>query len=246
MEAASGPQARVIRALTGPPITSKVWLTRLVGGVMLVVCVLQRLRFVGALAAAGILAVASTASAAVLPIFTTESDTITAGEKGVLHLHLELKADPGNYDAQFAGGLLTFNSGNGAHTSFDLGFGGTSRDFSYAFNYAAPGRYTPTFMLTGSFTQKYDGSVYYNVPKTTRIKTGSCSSCWTYKTVMLQKSELKTFSDSEEFTLKDSLSLAATEPVVTPLPAALPLYATGLGLVALLAWRKRRRAASAT
>lgn len=32
-----------------------------------------------------------------------------------------------------------------------------------------------------------------------------------------------------------------TIPSATPLPAALPLFATGLGLVALLSWRKRRR-----
>jgi len=32
-------------------------------------------------------------------------------------------------------------------------------------------------------------------------------------------------------------------PVVTPLPAALPLFATGLGALGLLGWKRRRRAA---
>jgi hypothetical protein len=38
-----------------------------------------------------------------------------------------------------------------------------------------------------------------------------------------------------------SVSGSAT-PAVTPLPAALPLYATGLGALALLRWRRKRRA----
>lgn len=204
---------------------------------MSIVRVLQMVRIAGALAAAGMFGTAS--SAAVLPIFTTESDTITAGEKGVLHLHLDLTPDPGHYGAQFAGGKLTIYSGTGSSTWFDLGVGGTSRDFTYAFDYAAPGSYMPSFMLTGSFTQKHDEIVYYSVPDTRLVPIGRCAWCVVVKTVMVQKSELKTFSDSETFAYNGNLSLS----VVTPLPAALPLYATGLGLVALLAWRRRRRAA---
>jgi len=200
------------------------------------------LRIAGALAAIALLGTAS--SAAVLPIFTTESDTITAGEKGVLHLHLDLKPDPGHYGAAFAGGKLTIYSGTGSSTWFDLGFGGTSRDFTYAFDYAAPGDYTPSFMLTGSFIQQYDKIVYYSAPMPEIVKIGSCSRCWVLKTVMVQRQQLKTFTDSEEFALTGSLPITVDQ-IVTPLPAALPLYATGLGLLALLAWRKRRRAARA-
>ena len=61
-----------------------------------------------------------------------------------------------DYDAQIAGGRLTIYSGNGASTTFQAGGGGASRDFSYAFDYTAPGRYTPSFMLTGSFAQTRD------------------------------------------------------------------------------------------
>ena len=72
------------------------------------VSVLRRLRIAGALVAVHGLCTASTGWAAPVPIFTTKSDTITAGEKGVFNLHLDLKADPGSYsNAQFAGGLLT-------------------------------------------------------------------------------------------------------------------------------------------
>jgi len=36
-----------------------------------------------------------------------------------------------------------------------------------------------------------------------------------------------------------------TETVVTPLPAALPLFATGLGALGLLGWRRKKKARSA-
>jgi hypothetical protein len=41
------------------------------------------------------------------------------------------------------------------------------------------------------------------------------------------------------------VSSATAEVSATPLPAALPLYATGLGALALLRWRKRRKGLAA-
>jgi hypothetical protein len=38
------------------------------------------------------------------------------------------------------------------------------------------------------------------------------------------------------------VSLIVTEEAVTPLPAALPLFATGLGGLGLLGWRRKRKA----
>jgi len=210
---------------------------------MSVVSVLRKLRIAGALAAVHALCTASIGSAAVVPIFTIESDTITAGEKGVLHLHLDLKADPGNNsNAQFAGGLVTFDSGNGALTSFRLGVGGTTRDFTYAFDYTTPGSFKPSFMLTGQFTQQYDEYVHlYDYAKTKLVPSPKCRNCFNYATQLISIFGWKTFSDSESFAFSGNLLLTA-DPLATPLPAALPLYATGLGLIALLTWRKRRRA----
>jgi len=37
----------------------------------------------------------------------------------------------------------------------------------------------------------------------------------------------------------------STGTVTTPLPAALPLFATGLGALGLLGWRRKRKAAAA-
>src|SRR5262245_26918594 len=200
-------------------------------------CVLRGLGIANAFAAAGLVATAATSSAAVVPIFTV-------GEKGVLHLRLDITPSSNkDYDAQFAGGLLTLYSGNGASTTFQLGSGGTSRDFTYAFDYTVPGSYTPSFMLTGSFTQKHDDYVHlYDYAKTVPALSPKCRTCVSYTTQLIHIFGWKTFSDSDSFSLGGSLTVT-TSPVVTPLPAALPLYATGLGVIGLLAWRKRRRAA---
>jgi hypothetical protein len=207
-------------------------------------CVLQKLGVAGAFAAAGLVSTVATSSATIVPIFTLDSHTITAGEKGVLHLHLDLTPSSNkDYDAQFAGGLLTLYSGNGASITFQLDGGGALRDFTYAFDYLAAGNYTPSFMLTGSFTQKHDEYVHlYDYAKTVPVLSPKCRTCVSYTTQLIHVFGWKTFGDSESFSLSGSLSLAAG-PIVTPLPAALPLYATGLGVIGLLAWRKRRRAA---
>src|SRR5882672_3735455 len=140
---------------------------------------LRKLRIAGVLAAAHILSTASPGSATVVPIFTTKSGTITAGEQGVLHLHLDLKADLGSYyNAQFAGGLLTFYSGNGAQTSFQLGAGETTRDFTYAFDYSTPASFTPRFTPSWQFTQQYDQYVHlYDYAQTNLVRSTKCRTC---------------------------------------------------------------------
>jgi len=207
------------------------------------VSVLSTLRIAGALAAIHISGIPSAGFAAVVPIFTTESETITAGEKGVLNLHLDLKADPGSYyNAQFAGGLLTLYSGNGALASFELGFGDTTRDFTYAFDYSTPGSFKPSFVLTGQFTQQYNQNVHlYDYAQTSLVRSSKCRTCVSYTTQLISVFGWKTFSESASFACSGNLPLTA-DARATPLPGALPLYATGLGVLALLALRKRRRA----
>jgi hypothetical protein len=209
-------------------------------------CVLQKLAIPGAFLVTSLVTTTAISTAAVVPIFTLDSDTIMAGDKGVLHLHLDLQPDSNMYyDAQFAGGLLTLYSGNGAFTNFQLGAGGTTRDFTYAFDYPTPGSFTPSFMLTGSFTQKDNEYVYlYDYPKTVAVRYGTCLTCVRYTTQLVSVFGWETFSDTQTFSFDGSLSLT-TDPVVTPLPASLPLYASALGLIGLLVWGKRRKAARA-
>jgi hypothetical protein len=185
---------------------------------MLVALKLEILRVVGTAVTVALFSTASQSS--VLPIFSTQSDTITVGEKGVVSLHLDLLADTGNYGAQFVGGSLTLYSGNGAQTQFDLGFGGTSRDFSYAFDYALPGSFTPSFMLSGSYTEKHDETVYlYDYAQTTSVISTKCRfACVTYITRFIPVYGTKTFDDSHAFSYTGSLSLQAAPPLPRPSP----------------------------
>jgi hypothetical protein len=41
-----------------------------------------------------------------------------------------------------------------------------------------------------------------------------------------------------------STDITTSSVVTTPLPAALPLFATGLGALGLLGWRRKRKAAA--
>src|SRR5215467_11430123 len=179
--------------------------------------VLQKLGVAGAFMATGFFGTAATSSAAVVPIFTVDADTITAGQKGVLHLHLDLGPSSNkNYDAQFAGGLLTLYSGNGASTTFQLGGGGASRDFSYAFDYPAAGSYAPSFMLTGSFTQEHDEYVHlYDYAKTVPRLSPQCRTCVSYTTQLIHVFGLRTFSDTERFAFAGSAAVNV-DSLVTP------------------------------
>jgi hypothetical protein len=53
--------------------------------------------------------------------------------------------------------------------------------------------------------------------------------------------------ESSEYGIFTAVSVTgfAKEVSATPLPAALPLYATGLGALVLLRWRRKRKAAAA-
>jgi hypothetical protein len=46
------------------------------------------------------------------------------------------------------------------------------------------------------------------------------------------------------FSNGSSNTVLTLTPVATPLPAALPLFATGLGALGLLGWRRKKRAAA--
>jgi hypothetical protein len=55
------------------------------------------------------------------------------------------------------------------------------------------------------------------------------------------------FTEAGAFFSADSghnYSSAAIGPSTTPIPAALPLFATGLGALGLLGWRRKKKAAA--
>jgi len=54
--------------------------------------------------------------------------------------------------------------------------------------------------------------------------------------------DLNTVGNGNDFALDDIGLVRQAPPSPVPLPAALPLFATGLGLLGLLAWRRSRSA----
>jgi len=80
----------------------------------------------------------------------------------------------------------------------------------------------------------------YGYAQTSFVRSPKCRTCVNYTTQLISVFGWKTFSDTENFAMSGSLLLTA-DARATPLPGALPLYATGLGVIALLALRKRRR-----
>jgi hypothetical protein len=54
--------------------------------------------------------------------------------------------------------------------------------------------------------------------------------------------QIAELADTVECTLGNGGQLCVTIPAPTPLPTALPLFATGLGGLGLLGWRRKRRA----
>lgn len=188
---------------------------------------------------------ASWAAAAVVPTFTVTPGEITAGGSSTLNLKLDLLADSGYRDAQFTGGSATLFSGDGTSISFDIGSGGVLRDFSHSFSYADPGTYAASFLVNATYTQLYDAYVYlYTISYVVAIGHNACGWWCPQKVKTGHKPAYgwKTYSDFSKSKLKGKAYVEVSAPVVTPIPAALPLFASGLGAMGLVAWRNRRKA----
>jgi hypothetical protein len=170
---------------------------------------------VGAFAGLVLLGAASQASAAVVTVFGVSSNLILAGEQSIVDVQLGLSFDAGFFFAAFTGGNVTLFSGDGQSQLFDIGSGGTFRDFSQAFTYSDPGSYFANF--TASYTA--------NEFAQTCVPGGGCV----------------TTSVGIGGQLNGGTAVVV-EP--TPLPAAFPLFASGLGLMGWFARRKKRRAAA--
>jgi hypothetical protein len=161
----------------------------------------------------------SQGSASVVDTFTLTPATLNAGGTSTIDLLLNLNSDfacntatcQGYYGAYFSGGTVTIFDGIGGSQSFNIGSGGTSRDFQLQSTYLNGGNYQPTFTQTAMYMQ------YYDVNQTI-------------------------YSSNFTAYLSGQTDLTVAQ---TPLPAALPLFATGLGVMGLLGWRRKRKSAAA-
>src|ERR1700686_5184025 len=71
-------------------------------------------------ATGGLLFLGSTASASVVDLFSVVPNVLNAGGSATLELQLTLSPDGSDYNAQFTGGSVTFNSGIGPSTTVSI------------------------------------------------------------------------------------------------------------------------------
>ena len=193
---------------------------------------LSQLRLAGAFAA--VLSISSGASANVIPVFTATPNSITDGQV-TLDLQLSLVPDQSYLSAQFTGGLVTINPGDGSPLhSFSIGSGGTIRDFSFLEKYMSAGSYLPSFTASVTYSENYlQHEVVYSYVSCNRF---SCpGSIAVYGDV--------THTASTRTDLSGDISLS-----VRPYAVPGPILGTGFPGLAVLCgtlvalWRRKRRA----
>lgn len=158
----------------------------------------------------------------VVPTFTVNPTTITAG--GTISGTFTLAAMPdGGHDyASFIYGSATVYSGAGSSQTFSFGGDTATQTFSYTLLYSTSGTYTPSVSFNAWLLETYvrDGGEAGAIYITDNVFSYGSSNA--------------------------PSSVTVNAPVAaTPLPAALPLFATGLAGMGVLGWRKRRKVAAA-
>jgi hypothetical protein len=86
----------------------------------------------------------------------------------------------------------------------------------------------------------YDGSIQFLGPAGTLYLSASCnpSSCQAYIDVTVDNPSTGIFLSSPDGVFADGKTIPAAP---TPLPASLPLSTSGLGVLGLLGWRRKRK-----
>ena len=179
---------------------------------------------VGTLTAFALLGAPLQASASAVA-FSVTPNSIQAGEQSVLDLQLFVQAAPLAFGYTFAGGTVTLFSGTGQSQAFNwnatLGLDqptSTTLDFSQAFTYLNPGDYLPYFTSVATATYQ-------------------CHCGPNFEFVIHQDGP---YTESWSSVLTVNGAQAAV-----PVPAALPLFASGLAGLGWLARRKKRQQATA-
>jgi hypothetical protein len=214
----------------------------------------------GALCAA-LFAMTSPSQASVVDTFTVSPNPINAGASSLLDLNLSITADPGYFNAQFTGGTVTLYSGVGPQDSFTITPGINPQDFQQSYIYPLAGNFFPSFTVTANYSEQYQvyqqtgqywqssGYWYYY-----SYSCGFFSTCtgsyWVDTSHWVPLYGYVTYTATGSFSDRGNLSLVVNPLVdggpaqATPLPAALPLFAGGLGVVALLARRRKQKRAA--
>jgi hypothetical protein len=157
-------------------------------------------------------------------------------------------------------GTATFDADSGAYTlgnaSFTVGpenMGKFPTSGTQSFSYTSlvdmdklTGTITWSFLQDGTPTPKFFGSMLVN------SVTGDAAFTAAFMTGQFLNINLTTQALSQGSTLESVAAGGSASAFVgsglvsnVPLPGALPLFATGLGVLGLLGWRRKRKAATA-
>jgi hypothetical protein len=187
------------------------------------------------------------ASASVFDSFSVNPNPITAGGQSTIDLQLTLLSDfgcnsstcYGYYNSQFSGGTATIFDGLGGSQLFNIGSGGVTRDFQFQSTYLNAGTWQPSFTVSASYTENYELYEFqYSYDYNCGFLCYGTQYVYGWNTYTTSNTQL--LNGLTSLTVDPNFSISLDSP--TPLPAALPLFATGLGALGLLGWRRKRKA----
>jgi hypothetical protein len=98
---------------------------------------------------------------------------------------------------------------------------------------------------TGTDTLYYDTDPGYNANYAVKDGLACPDGCVGYPTPTLFSGTTLATGTSSLFTYSTNYAVTYTATAVTPLPLTFPLFATGLGVMGLLGWRRKRKAQAA-
>ncbi len=120
-----------------------------------------------------------------------------------------------------------------------------------SFYYASNGDLNPTPPTSNQLEALFNGTVEFNATNivSAGVVGGTTIPLYYEETfsVTATGSDTLTFSsfDVPSALALDSVTVTSTSVSTTPLPAALPLFASGLGAMGLFGWRRKRKASAA-
>jgi hypothetical protein len=209
---------------------------------------------------AGLCLISSQATASVIDVFTVTPGVIAVGESATIQLQISLTPDFGYFNAHFTGGTVTLNSGSGSLATFAIATNVATQSFQQSFTYPSSGEFVPSFSILADYIEQYTS---YEQIGQRWVNSGywqpysfSCNffaTCWGSRWVDTSHYEPVygnvTYTIGRGFYDTGAGALTVNAPVTvapvaeTPIPASLPLFVSGAGLLGLLAKRRRRRAA---
>ena len=185
------------------------------------------------------------AAAPVMPTFSLSPSSILPGQAATLDLQL-LLSDPGFSNAEFLSGSVEFDFGDGTATkTVSITSGDTSKDFDLLHTYIDLGSYSVSYSAVGIFLSDFStefaraGCSRAAIAQIAnrRVRHHKQIFCRRHPTVSF------VFRVPKPWEVHGS-DVLTVEALATPLPAALPLFASGVAFLGWLARRRRNKAST--